>query len=144
MSAKVGIFDEAFKSRVQLALHYPPLDYKGRWEIWNRFISVLSKQQQSDNQTEDQSTTLLAEGESIDAEELLDKIDVLAKEELNGRQIRNAITAARQLARFRGKPLGYAHLSQTISVANDFERYVEKTHGHTAGEYAKAAGMRLE
>lgn len=25
-AAIVGIFDEAFKSRVQLALHYPPLD----------------------------------------------------------------------------------------------------------------------
>jgi hypothetical protein len=69
---------------------------------------------------------------------------VLAKEELNGRQIRNAITTARQLARFRGQPLGYAHLSQTIRIANEFEEYVEKTHGHKAGDYAKAAGMRLE
>jgi SpoVK/Ycf46/Vps4 family AAA+-type ATPase len=33
-SNRVGIFDEAFKSRVQLAMHYPPLDQNGRWEIW--------------------------------------------------------------------------------------------------------------
>lgn len=88
--------------------------------------------------------TRLVDGESINTDELRDKIDVLAKEDLNGRQIRNAITTARQLSRFRNKSLGYDHLNQTIRVANDFDAYVEKTHGHKAGEYARAAGMRLE
>ncbi|ETS73988.1 hypothetical protein PFICI_13854 [Pestalotiopsis fici W106-1] len=144
-SNRVGIFDEAFKSRVQLALHYPPLDYKGRWEIWNNFFSLLRRQQENKQSVADGfSNVTLADGESISQEELCDKIDVLAKEELNGRQIRNAITTARQLARFRGQPLGFAHLAQTIRIANEFEEYVEKTHGHKAGDYAKAAGMRLE
>lgn len=133
----VGIFDEAFKSRVQLALHFPPLNYKGRWEIWSNLINLLRQQQEN-------KSSHLVEGESINTDELRDKIDVLAKENLNGRQIRNAVTTARQLACFRKKPLGYSHLSQTIRIANEFEEYVEKTHGHKAGEYAKAAGMRLE
>ncbi|KAK4207537.1 P-loop containing nucleoside triphosphate hydrolase protein [Rhypophila decipiens] len=144
-SNRVGIFDEAFKSRVQLALHYPPLEEDGRWHIWDNFFKILQKQQDAQAQS---SISLahsgLAEDEKINVDELLDKTDALAKENLNGRQIRNAITSARQLARFRKKPLGYAHLQQTIGVINEFERYVESTHGHSAGEYAKASGTRCE
>ncbi|KAK4206269.1 Fidgetin-like protein 1 [Rhypophila decipiens] len=144
-SNRVGIFDEAFKSRVQLALHYPPLDRDGRWQIWDNFFRILQKQQETQAQSSLSSALVgLAEDEKINTQELLDKRDVLAKEKLNGRQIRNAITSARQLARFRNKPLGYAHLQQTIGVVNEFERYVESTHGHTAGEYAKASGTRCE
>ncbi|KAH8664768.1 P-loop containing nucleoside triphosphate hydrolase protein [Ilyonectria robusta] len=128
-SNRVGIFDEAFKSRVQLAMHYPPLDEKGRWQIWNNFFRLLEKKDSR---------------EDVNIEELKDKIDVLAKEKLNGRQIRNAITAARQLARFRNKPLGYTHLDQTIRVVDEFESYVEKTQGNKAGDYARATGIRLE
>ncbi|KAM5341918.1 hypothetical protein ACJ41O_014949 [Fusarium nematophilum] len=137
-SNRVGIFDEAFKSRVQLALHYPPLNYKGRWEIWNNIINLLKRQQ------EGTAGKPLVGGERINSDELRDKIDMLATESLNGRQIRNAITTARQLARFRGRPLGYSHIEQTIRIANEFEAYVEKTHGHSASDFARAAGVRLE
>jgi hypothetical protein len=58
--------------------------------------------------------------------------------------IRNAITTARQLARFRDKPLGYAHLDQDIRIANQFEEYIEKTHGHKDADYARPTDMRLE
>ncbi|KAL8366108.1 hypothetical protein RB595_004739 [Gaeumannomyces hyphopodioides] len=136
-SNRVGIFYEAFKSRVQLALHYPPLDYNSRREIWNNLICLLKQQ-------EDGASTGLAEGESFNIGELRDKLDILAKESLNGRQIRNAITTARQLARFRNKPLGYAHLSQTIHIANEFEACVEKRHGPKVEEHARASGMELE
>lgn len=138
----MGIFDEAFKSRVQLALHYPPLDAKGRWQIWNNFFRLLERKESSADTRF--SHTVLEEGEDVNIEELRDKIDVLAKEKLNGRQIRNAITAARQLARFRNKPLGYTHLDQTIRVVDEFESYVEKTQGNKAGDYARATGIRLE
>ncbi|KAI0430410.1 P-loop containing nucleoside triphosphate hydrolase protein [Xylaria sp. FL1042] len=143
-SNRVGIFDEAFKSRVQLALHYPPLDAKGRWQIWNNFIKLLQKQQEEATAQASDRRTGLADGERVNTEELQDKIDVLARENLNGRQIRNAITSARQLARFRDKPLSYTHLDQTIRVVDEFEKYVEKTHGHNARDYAQAAGLRLE
>ncbi|KAI1752740.1 P-loop containing nucleoside triphosphate hydrolase protein [Xylaria castorea] len=143
-SNRVGIFDEAFKSRVQLTLHYPPLDTKGRWQIWDNFIRLLQKQQEQAITQESNRNTGLADGERVNTEELRDKIDVLAKENLNGRQIRNAITSARQLARFRDKPLSYTHLDQTIRVVNEFEKYVEKMHGHNARDYARATGVRLE
>ncbi|KAI1739152.1 AAA family ATPase [Xylaria scruposa] len=143
-SNRVGIFDEAFKSRVQLTLHYPPLDAKGRWQIWDNFIRLLQKQQEQATTQASNRNTGLADGEQVNTEELRDKIDVLAKENLNGRQIRNAITSARRLARFRNKPLSYTHLDQTIRVVDEFEKYVEKTHGHSARDYARATGVRLE
>jgi hypothetical protein len=111
---------------VQLALHYPPLEERGRWEIWRNFINALKD-----------------EGEKVNTEELKDKIDVLAKHTLNGRQIRNIINTARQLAKYKGDTLSYSHLDQAIDVANEFEEYVLKTQGHSDEEYARDLGMRF-
>ncbi|KAJ4237553.1 hypothetical protein NW757_013254 [Fusarium falciforme] len=143
-SNRVGIFDEAFKSRVQLALHYPPLDKLGRKKIWNNFINLLERQQEESGSGPSETGVRLADGEGVNTAELRDQIHVLADEELNGRQIRNAITTARQLARFRGKTLSYAHLEETIRIAKEFEEYIEKTHGHKDGHYVPQAGLRHE
>ena len=40
-SNRVGTFDEAFKSRIQLALHYDSLDQNQREQIWTNFINRL-------------------------------------------------------------------------------------------------------
>lgn len=136
---------------MQLALHYPPLDRKGRAEIWSNFFNTMKREQEGRRQQSDSVVglngdrpALLAAGETIDAQELEDKVDSLARKELNGRQIRNAITTARQLARFKNRPLGYAHLEQTISISDEFEDYIERTHGHKNVEYVQNAGTRLE
>lgn len=65
----------------------------GRWEIWGKFVNALKD-----------------EGEKVNMEELKDKIDVLAKYKHNGRQIRNTLNTARQLAKYRGDNLSYSHL----------------------------------
>ncbi|OCL15053.1 P-loop containing nucleoside triphosphate hydrolase protein [Glonium stellatum] len=124
-SNRVGTFDEAFKSRVQLAMHYPSLDEEGRWEIWRNFIESLKE-----------------EGEDIDYEELKQKTDVLARHKLNGRQIRNTVNTARKLARFRKETMSYIHLDQAIDVANEFDEYVVKTHGHTDEEWNREQRTR--
>ncbi|KAJ6188294.1 hypothetical protein N7519_003202 [Penicillium mononematosum] len=82
----VGTFDEAFKSRIQLALHYPPLGEEQRRTIWETFIQRL------DGFDED----------AVDVENLMGSLNVLQKEKLNGRQIRNAVTTARQYAKWKG------------------------------------------
>jgi hypothetical protein len=53
----------------------------------------------------------------------------LARQEMNGRQIRNAITTARQLARFRKEGLCYNHLKRAIGVSQRFEEYIKETKG---------------
>jgi SpoVK/Ycf46/Vps4 family AAA+-type ATPase len=122
---RIGTFDEAFKSRVQLALHYPPLNGKAREEIWHNFMR-----------------SLFAEGEDVDFEELNEKIYVLAKHKLNGRQIRNTISTARQLAQYRKEKLRFVHMNQALQVVDEFEKYVSDVHGHSDEEYARDLGTR--
>jgi SpoVK/Ycf46/Vps4 family AAA+-type ATPase len=120
---RIGTFDEAFKSRVQLALHYPTLNDKAREEIWHNFIR-----------------SLFAEGENVDFEELNEKIYVLAKHKLNERQIRNTISTARQLAQYSKEKLRFVHMNQALQVVDEFEKYVLDVHGHSDEEYARDSG----
>jgi SpoVK/Ycf46/Vps4 family AAA+-type ATPase len=122
---RVGTFDEAFKSRVQLAVHYPPLEVSGRREIWHNFIKAL-----------------IDEDEEGHYQELIHKLDLLAVHSLNGRQIRNTINTARQLAKYRKEKLAYSHFVQAIDVANEFEEYVVRTHGYDDEELAKSQRTR--
>lgn len=84
----------------------------------------------------------LENDEIINIKDLKDKIELLAKHSLNGREIRNVITSARQLARFRGKPMDSSHLKQAITVVDEFQSYVKKMHGHTDEQYAEYKGER--
>jgi SpoVK/Ycf46/Vps4 family AAA+-type ATPase len=122
---RIGTFDEAFKSRVQLALHYPPLSEKGREELWHNFMRSLKNAK-----------------ENADFEEIGEKLHVLAKHTLNGRQIRNTISNARQLARHRKDKLRFIHINQALQVVDDFEKYVQEVHGHSDEEYARDQGNR--
>lgn len=122
---RIGQFDEAFKSRIQLALHYPKLDAKGRWAIWRNSLKSLS-----------------AVDTNLNMEQLLERTDELATHNLNGRQIRNTIKTARQLAQFRKEELRYLHLESAIEVAKEFEDYLAKTHNYTDEEWAQNEGIR--
>jgi hypothetical protein len=48
----------------------------------------------------------------------------LADFEMNGRQIRNAVTTGRQLAMFKGKPLDFECLRHCIVVSRRFDNYL--------------------
>lgn len=130
-SNRVGIFDEAFKSRIQLNLRYQNLDRKQRLKIWRNFISRLERLAEN------------IDGFEIDAEDILGHIDKLATPELNGREIRNAISTARQLARYREQALGYNHLEAVIAEAEKFDQYLKDLHeGFTADERQNDKGAR--
>jgi ATP-dependent 26S proteasome regulatory subunit len=116
---RIGTFDEAFKSRVQLALHFPTLDEPGRRGVWRNFAKSLS------------------EKGHIDPEEIDQNLDQLAKHNLNGRQIRNVISTARQVATYRKQALQFEHIDESLRVVNDFEEYVTKVHKHTDEDYAR-------
>jgi AAA+ superfamily predicted ATPase len=113
-SNRVGTFDEAFKSRVQLALHYPSINGL-------RETNINAK-----------------------TNELKNKIDVLARHKLNGREIRNTVKTAMQLAHYRKESLEYSHFQRVIEVADEFEKYLVDTHGHDASEWAQAQKIRAE
>ncbi|KAJ8119707.1 hypothetical protein ONZ43_g3401 [Nemania bipapillata] len=127
-SNRVGTFDEAFKSRIQLALHYPALGRNERLLIWQNFLERLEKR--SDG--------------TIDTRDLRSHLADLSDQEMNGRQIRNAITSARQYAKWKGEPLTYARLGEVIKVAGRFDEYLTKLHkGLTHDQLAEDEGLRL-
>jgi SpoVK/Ycf46/Vps4 family AAA+-type ATPase len=127
-SNRVGTFDEAFKSRIQLALHYANLSQYQRTKIWRNFILRLEK---------------LGE-EKIEFDDLRDHIEELAENKMNGRQIRNAITTARQYAKWKGEALNYLLLKDIIETAGRFDIYIEKLNGgYSQDQLAEDEGLRL-
>ncbi|CAG8984023.1 hypothetical protein HYALB_00002963 [Hymenoscyphus albidus] len=152
-SNRVGTFDEAFKSRIQLALHYKNLKLWQRHSIWKNFINRLkgfsathragtvSKPKRQDSFL---STSKAANRDlGTDTADLKKHLDDLAKEEMNGRQIRNAITTARQLAMYKEVQMNYGHLKHVVKVAGEFDRYLFQLHEEVDGnEIMREYGVR--
>ena len=124
-SNRVGTFDEAFKSRMQMAVHYPNLELDGRRRIWQNFLTALK-----------------ASHVDMNSRELEQELGTLASHNLNGRQIRNTIKTARQLAVFKGEQLQFKHLESVIDIANDFENYLVKTKGYDHDRWARETQLR--
>jgi hypothetical protein len=62
---------------------------------------------------------------------------------MNGREIRNAVTTARQLAMFKKKPLDFDCMKRVIKVSGRFGRYVKCINeGLDDGELAQEQGWR--
>ncbi|KAK0118304.1 hypothetical protein ONS95_012598 [Cadophora gregata] len=126
-SNRVGTFDEAFMSRIQLSLHYESLNFEQRQQIWRNFLQRLKTMHEP----------------NIDHQSIDNRINDLAREELNGRQIRNVITTGRQLAQYRGKEFGYEHLRHVIKIATKFDNYLKgMSKGMTGDQVAKDSGIR--
>ncbi|XXH01512.1 hypothetical protein Hte_007872 [Hypoxylon texense] len=148
-SNRVGTFDEAFKSRIQLSLHYENLKKAQRRQIWKNFLDRLSSLQ--DERTSSPSPAARtaqanapgkAEDFGIDFDDINDYLKELSNYELNGRQIRNAITTARQLAKFKRETMSYAHLKHVIDVASKFDTYLGNLTGFSGDDMARENGIR--
>ncbi|RSM20636.1 hypothetical protein CDV31_000614 [Fusarium ambrosium] len=122
---RIGSFDEAFKSRIQLALGYPPLNEEDRLKIWSNFIQMLPR-------TKDR----------VDMEDLQMNLPKLALVEINGREIRNIITMARHLAKFRGQMLRYKHMRDAVESAQKFSKYLSNVKGVSDDDWARADKLR--
>ncbi|KAL6403074.1 aaa family ATPase [Ilyonectria robusta] len=117
-SNRVGTFDAAFKSRIQLSLRYPRLEEADRLKIWRNFIEHIKS-----------LTSSQTAAYGISSDEIREKLPVLAKKQLNGREIRNAVSTARQLAMFEKEPLMYKHLETVISEMESFDKYATELKG---------------
>lgn len=145
-SNRVGTFDEAFKSRIQLSLHYEDLSKGQRQKIWKNFLARLKKMDKTPPAKIRGSATRLiksTEPIDIDFEDVECYISELAEHDMNGRQIRNAITTARQLARFKKEQMAYSHLQHVIAVSSKFDRYLTSVQeGLTDNQIARDTGVR--
>jgi len=128
-SNRVGTFDEGFKSRIQLSLHYPRLSQKSRRLVWENFFDRL----ESDP---------IASVE-LDIDDLRRNLSTLAKYELNGREIRNAINVARPLALAENTQLDCECLHKVIKVQRRFDEYLKEVNeGLGDEEVAREVGKR--
>ena len=142
-SNRVGTFDEAFKSRIQLSLHYESLTKSQRRTIWTNFLSRLSTLEQEDVQPITDRKRKLEEDRSIDFDDIERHLADLAEEQMNGRQIRNAITTARQLAKFKNERMTYRHLEHVIKISRKFDKYIERVRdSYTDDQVAREEGIR--
>ncbi|KAM6525045.1 hypothetical protein FALCPG4_010608 [Fusarium falciforme] len=122
---RIGSFDEAFKSRIQLALGYPTLDEEDRLKIWSNFVQMLPR-------TKDR----------VDMEDLQMNLPKLARDKINGREIRNIITMARHLAKFRKETLRYQHMRDALRSSQKFSEYLSQVKGVSDDDWARADKLR--
>ncbi|KAJ7451970.1 P-loop containing nucleoside triphosphate hydrolase protein [Mycena latifolia] len=98
---RVQAFDEAFLSRIHVALHFAELNEASRAQVWRAFLGRA--------------------GVSMPAEEVAQ----LAGRAVNGRQIKNAVRTAHSLARGRGQEVGLVHFMETLDAMDEFTEQFE-------------------
>lgn len=110
---RVETFDDAFQSRIHIALRYDPLDRSAKKAIFKMFVERARAQQlkKADNKKVAGAVTF----DEVD-------YDSLARHELNGRQIKNTVIRAQALAVNKGEPLAMAHVRQILDVQVNFDR----------------------
>ncbi|KAH0563403.1 hypothetical protein GP486_002024 [Trichoglossum hirsutum] len=140
---RVGVFDEAFKSRIHMALYYPPLEWKYTRKIWDSHLKKLKS-----------SGLVEVEYEDIleYAEDFFDKQNAKGSPigpVWNGRQIRNAFQSAVALAGYRSKGgekirLEREHFQRVSNVSNEFNNYIWNIKCQSDAEKAVNWGYRYD
>ncbi|KAF4453922.1 hypothetical protein F53441_3447 [Fusarium austroafricanum] len=143
-SNRVGIFDEAFRSRIQLSLRYNKLGQTERHQIWENFLQHLDNFQQTVRaRSASQSQQIPLIGYGMDIPDLRKHLDELSQANLNGREIRNSLSIARQLALYRQEALQFHHLKDVMDEAKKFDDYLNKVHdGYSADDISRGRRER--
>ncbi|KAG4435642.1 hypothetical protein IFR05_008864 [Cadophora sp. M221] len=102
---RVETFDDAFQSRIHIALRYGELSPKAKKSVFKMFIERVR----------------VLEG--VDTMPFTEEdYNSLARNNLNGRQIKNTIRTAQALAVNKGEPLSMEHIKRVLDVSNAFDR----------------------
>jgi len=102
---RVETFDDAFQSRIHIALRYNELNHKARKAVWKMFLDRVKAM-------EDASVSAPSD----------EDLEVLARTPLNGRQIKNMVRTAQALALSQKQTLAMSHIKQVIDFGESFER----------------------
>lgn len=103
---RVRTFDEAFHSRISVALRYPDLNAKARRQVWENLLAAAGIAKED------------GEGVRLHCADL--DVEALVAHDLNGRQIRTTIRLAIALACSTSESLKMDHFTQNIRVAEQF------------------------
>ncbi|KAJ5610155.1 hypothetical protein N7510_006874 [Penicillium lagena] len=102
---RVETFDDAFQSRIHVALRYGDLTTKAKRSIWKMFLERVRA-------IEGVRTASFSE----------EDYDLLARHNLNGRQIKNSVRTAQALAVNEHSPLSMDHIRSVLEVAETFDQ----------------------
>ena len=102
---RVKAFDEAFLSRIHVALHFSELSEESKEQVWAAFLSKMGD---------------AAKGVTKE------QIKQLAKRDINGRQIKNAARTAHSLAIAKGEDVTFEHLRVTLDALDEFTEEFQK------------------
>lgn len=108
---RVETFDDAFQSRIHVALRYNELGFKAKVKIWKMFLEMVRVKY------------------GPDAPDVLtqEEVEWLAKRKLNGRQIKNSVRTAQALANNKSETLSIKHIKTVLDVAEGFENDLKGT-----------------
>jgi len=101
---RVKTFDEAFLSRIHIALHFRSLPVTARTQVWTAFLKKAGVE------------IGVKDDHGITEDELMQ----LAERDINGRQVKNATRTANSLASSRGERLRFKHIVEVLDVMEDF------------------------
>ncbi|KAI1255624.1 hypothetical protein MGN70_002739 [Eutypa lata] len=114
-----------------------------RLQIWSNFVKRLDNMERSKHPESSSSMVRSGANFGVDIKGIRLHLAQLSELNLNGREIRNAISTARQLAMYKCEPMGYEHLNRVISETRKFEEYIkELKRGFSADEIQKDKGTR--
>ena len=102
---RVETFDDAFQSRIHVALRYGELTTKAKRSVWKMFLDKVREK--------DGLETIVFSEEDYRG---------LSRHNLNGRQIKNAVRTAQALAVNEKQKLGMEHIKRVLDVAETFEK----------------------
>jgi hypothetical protein len=145
----VETFDEAFQSRIHIALRYSDLDSKARHAVWTQFLDMVSHEEvtlaaenssnNSPGASEKTATETIAEIVSPNCDDTAvdtvkprkiltqEQLNVLSRKNLNGRQIKNIVRTAQALAYSMGEDLSLNHIMEVLEVTEEFEHDLKGT-----------------
>ncbi|KAF7526245.1 hypothetical protein G7054_g10817 [Neopestalotiopsis clavispora] len=157
---RVGVFDEAFTSRIHISLYYPPLDRDQTLEVFKKNCErILTRSKEDDRQID------IDQSEITDfAETYFDRNKQQGR--WNGRQIRNAFQSALAMAEFeklgmdgvnedlndvtsdqkevRTVKLGKKHFEEVAKAYRGFMMYMEQIHGAGDARRARENMLRFD
>ncbi|KAF9767973.1 hypothetical protein IL306_014795 [Fusarium sp. DS 682] len=105
LSRVTQTFDEAFQSRIHIALRYDNLEPRAKRAIFKMFLDRVHKLGKL-------KVKPLTE----------DDLDLLSRQALNGREIKNVVGSAQDLAVNKGEALSMRHIRQVLDVHAKFGR----------------------
>lgn len=117
-------FDDAMKSRIHLALGYESPGIQIREQIWLQVLRSVPETEMG-----------------IPIQEIGETVESVLQEELNGREIANAVNTARTIARYGEEKLQLRHIEMVVEVRRDFDRSLKREARRLTGSAETGSGM---